>query len=241
MKILYFPYLLFLNVLINFVSYGQIQEKPKEFTKIYFVYETKSTYRFDRNGIFGDTIQLKTDLPNNKFKKIQSITDSTKTIGFIPYKNLSDNEIKHLRTILFHTNIRTEIVYNLKKNKAYSKAYFCSDKQTKEIFTNFLGNNCDEIESSINIFVFKDQKYKVISDNGIFNYKENLVKWIDGMDNIGTYEVKTKNEIYTNAIIIDPNLDRHISPIQPFSNCDYGIKKVISIGHTIDLISVTYE
>ncbi|HLF52733.1 hypothetical protein [Flavobacterium sp.] len=241
MKHIDFLYTSILIVLFNFFSFGQIQEKPKEYTKIKFVYQSKVNYDFDEKGIYGDTIQLKIDIPNKKFRKLQSTTDSTKTIGFIPYKNLTVDEIGHLRSILYHTNVRTEMVYKVKSKKAISKAYFCSDQQTKDIFTNYFGYNCEEIESFRTLIIFKDGKHKVISYSNVVTYKESAVKWIEDMENVGTYEYKTKDMVYTNAIIVDPNLDKHISPIHPFTNCDYGITKVITSLGTTNLISVTYE
>lgn len=242
MKHLDFLYTSAFIVFFQFFSFGQIQEKPKEFKKIKFVYQSKANFGFNHKGIFGDTILLKIDIPNKKFIKLQSATDSTKIIGFIPYKNLTPDEISHLRSVIFHTNVRTDVVYKVKSKKAISKSYFCSDQQTKEIFANYLGDSCKETESFQNLIIFKDGKYKVISEFSVGTYKvEKAVKWNEDMENVGTYENEYKGMVYTNAIIVDPTLDKHISPLPPFTNCDYGITKILSTKATTELISVTYE
>ncbi|MFT6749774.1 MAG: hypothetical protein ACJAQ1_001729, partial [Flavobacterium sp.] len=43
------------------------------------------------------------------------------------------------------------------------------------------------------------------------------------------------------AVIMDRTLDKHITPIPLFGNCNYGITTVISKYYTTNLISLFYE
>jgi hypothetical protein len=60
---------------------------------------------------------------------------------------------------------------------------------------------------------------------------------------IGTYKIDNyyDKEKQTNAVIMDRTLDKHITPIPLFGNCNYGITTVISKYYTTNLISLFYE
>ena len=47
--------------------FSQIAEKPQHFNKINFVYETKSNYNIENNGVYADTILFKIDFPHLKY------------------------------------------------------------------------------------------------------------------------------------------------------------------------------
>jgi hypothetical protein len=47
--------------------FSQFEEKPINYKKINFVYETKSNYFIDENGIYADSLLIKLDFPEIKF------------------------------------------------------------------------------------------------------------------------------------------------------------------------------
>ena len=54
-------------ILVTFKMFSQIEEKPINYKKIIFVYETKSNYFIDEDGVYADSLLIKLDFPEIKF------------------------------------------------------------------------------------------------------------------------------------------------------------------------------
>ena len=113
-----------MNILFSFCfwscfSQSNFQEEPKQFKKIHFVYEEKSNYFLNDQGVFADTLLLAFDFPKLKFTKVKSPLNNEMICGFLPYSAFSDTEdkIKLVQGQLYHTSQIYEGTYYVDKNK----------------------------------------------------------------------------------------------------------------------------
>jgi uncharacterized glyoxalase superfamily protein PhnB len=77
--------------------------------------------------------------------------------------------------------------------------------------------------------------------NSDFSYADNLITWEENMKNIGTFNHEQDGYSYTSLVLVDADLDKHINPTFLFTNCEFGVKKVVSLLVTCELVSVRYE
>ena len=92
--------LILLCVFTTFQMFSQIEEKPSTYKKINFVYETKSNYLIDENGIYADSLLIKLDFPEIKFKTVNKIIENVNYNSYIPLKLFNESNIEKLCSIL---------------------------------------------------------------------------------------------------------------------------------------------
>lgn len=237
---------LHLIILVHFnFSFSQIEEPKTMFSKIYFKYKIDSNYIFDEKGIYADPFLLKKDFPNLTYELMKSPKDSLKQVGFILLNKLNNTDRYRLRDVLFRFNATNELEYDVvKKTVSHSKTYM-DDIETKKFVRDIL--KVDSLyfcQTKPSVITYKKNKhYKVKNEciNSTESYEDHLIIWEENAPNIGTFNYLFDNYSYTNLIVINPKLDKHINPTYLYANCDYGVKKVISLLFTCDLISVKYE
>ncbi len=71
-------------VFVTFEMFSQIEEKPINYKKIIFVYETKSNYFIDEDGIYADSLLIKLDFPEIKFTIVKNLIQNENYNSFIP-------------------------------------------------------------------------------------------------------------------------------------------------------------
>ena len=104
-------FIIFQHFLVN----SQIQNEPKEYSKIIYTYHKKSNYIVNEKGIYADTILLKMDLPNKKFAKVKSPVDSLKIVGYIPLYNIDDNDKLNIKRNILKCYSKINVIFDLKK------------------------------------------------------------------------------------------------------------------------------
>lgn len=249
MKYIFF---LILSSYFAFSSIAQIELPINHYKKIIFKYETKPNFYFENEGIFADTFLLKKEFPRIKYILKKSPKDTLQNIGYLAKENMNTEEIIKLRSIIFHLYNQREFTYNVKSRKTKIKGSLCADAECKNIFKTFFKRN--EFGTSIvpSTIEYYDERNIMIENrvSGSFetNYNSNLINWSNELETAGFYseysrdhDNSNKQFLYINAIIVNPELDKHINPIHLFKNCDFGVKKIISKYYTTTLVSVRYE
>ena len=237
----YFLLLLFISTL----SIAQIETPPTEYSKIHFVYHTTSDYYIDDKGVYADTLLFKIDLPEKKYAITKSPLDSTLVVGFMPKYSFNDEEKKVLNYKMIRYYKTTTVVFDYKKNKSEVTTVFPDFNLIPKNVTDFLGASLSKNSfSSTSFITYKDNyQYKVENkvENTIDSYEKNVVRWIEGKENIGMFDYKLDGVLYKNMLIVDSKLNKHIVPTTLFSNCEYGVTKVDAIPFTVNLIKVSYK
>lgn len=78
-------------------------------------------------------------------------------------------------------------------------------------------------------------------ENTTESYESNKIKWVENTENTGVFEHVDNLFTYKSVVIVDKSLSKYIVPTTLFSNCDYGVSKIIALPYTIDLFSVSYK
>lgn len=216
--------------------------------KIIFTYKTVPNFHFENNAVYADTFLLKKEFPRIVYDLKKSPTDTTKIVGYITKNKFNVDEIKNFKSLIFHSFYERKTIYYVKSKTGEISGSLCKSEECLKAFRLFFNDRnkagSDFFPSEIKfydtkkIIVFKSQ-FK----NDEIKYEDNKINWLPDFEYIGTYAYISKkdNYKYTDAVIVDPSLDRHISPIYLFDNCSFGVREVISKYTTTTLISVEYK
>lgn len=212
--------------------------------KIIFTYKTVPNFHFENNAVYADTFLLKKEFPRIAYDLKKSPTDTTKIVGCITKDKFNDEEFKNFRSSMYHYFNQSKTIYYVKSKRANSSVSLCKSEDCKAVFKLFFN---EQKIAGANIFSEEIQfndKNKTIISSGEYHYRETKyqdrnINWLPNFEYIGTYENIPELEIST--VIVDPSLDRHISPISLFENCSFGVREVISKDITTTLISVEYK
>jgi len=232
--------LIFCCVFVTFKIFSQIEEKPINYKKINFVYETKSNYFIDEDGIFADSLLIKLDFPEIKFTTVNKLIENENYNSFIQLKNLNNSNIKKLCAILYHTNQKFIGEYDVEKNET-NFSIERNDELTKNIFKNILKERYSNFFYKI---VIQDSKniihLKYPSVNYTFTIYEKAKNIIMENQLIGRYKEVVDNTEFSNVVLLNINLDSKIMPNDIFTNNNYGVEVIKKLNETTILKSVKY-
>lgn len=225
---------------VAFEMFSQIEAKPIYYKKINFVYETRSNYFIDEDGIYADSLLIKLDFPVIKFTTVNKLIENENCNSFIPLKLLNKSDIKKLCAILYHTNQKFIGVYDAEKNETkYSVER--NDQLTKKIFKNILKERYSNFFYKI---VIKFSKNKIHLDypsaNYTFTITEKAKNIIMESRVIGRYKEVVNNVAFSNVFLLNINLDPKIMPDDIFTNNNYGVEEIKKLNETTILKSVKY-
>lgn len=236
--------LLTLFLFYSSAIFSQIEEAPTAYSKIYFTYTKKSNYYVDEKGIYADTLLLKLDFPEKTFFKRTFPKDSTIIAGFIPINFLTDTDRITLNSIAQKNYSRTEVVFDVKEKKSTITKILTDNSLIPTALFALLTKTPFQSKPSTSDITYKENfRYLVENkaENTLDSYEKNVIKWIEGYENVGLFEYKMNGQIMTNLVFVDPKLNKHIVPTILFANCEFGISKVVSIPFTVELIKVSYK
>ncbi|MFN3752731.1 hypothetical protein [Flavobacterium sp.] len=237
----YFVNILFLIGFWSCFSQGEFNKMPEKATEIHFVYEMKSNYIINDEGIFADTLLLQIDFPNFKYSLRKHPLDSTIVCGFSTFKGFGTNNRQKLKSIIYHTNetinaihfvVSKKTVFNVVRGSEETEIIF--KKHFKERFTNF------EYRQEFD-FVKRIEKRKYPRVNYDFPF-DKITKSVEftSDESIGFYYDFAREVLYKNIIFFNKDLSVFISPIV-FENSRFGVEKIETISRTIILKSVYYK
>ena len=232
--------LLLCCVLVTFKMFSQIEEKPANFKKIKFVYETKSNYFIDEEGIYADSLLIKLDFPEIKFTTVNTLIENENYNSFIPLKQLKESNIKKLCGILYHTNQKFIGEYDVEKNET-SYSVERNDELTKKIFKNILKKSYSTFFYKKVVKFSKDKIHiNYPSVNYTFTITEKAKNIILENQLIGRYKEVVNNLEFSNVVLLNINLDSKIMPDDIFTNNNYGVEAIKKLNETTILKSVKY-
>ncbi|WP_298147602.1 hypothetical protein [Flavobacterium sp.] len=223
---------------LNVVAYAQIQERPADFKKIKFVYETTSNYRIENQRVYADTTLLKVDFPTLKWSRSPKLDGSSEY--YLPLTRLSAEHLNKLKSILYHENQTYIGEYDKVKDKTIFQVVR-GDKVTREIFKEVFKDSYENFKYRIEINYKKgtyDLYYPRVSYNR--TVAEHSFKIEYKNDTIGVFVINTVKNVYKNLVLLNKNLDAKIMPDELFSNATCGVAIVKSLRSTTVLKSVEY-
>ncbi len=216
---------------------------PKEYSKIKFVYEQKSSLIIADNTVYADTLLLKIEFPKLLFALVVNPQDSVKTIGSIALENFKTEDRKKLIDQLYHNTHSINGEYDVKKNKTI--LYFKrGNPALSKIFNDKLSTNMDAFTFKIIVDYNKktiNRIYPRVNYDNPFSTELKQIKFMDTDPLIGTFIQKILNGIQTNVVELNNLHDAKVSTDVLFSNANYGVGKIISLYDITTLLSVTYE
>jgi hypothetical protein len=224
----------------NCFSQDSFEKMPGQTKEIHFTYESKSSFYFDQQGIYADTIIFKMQLPNVKFAKTKHPKDGY-FCGFLSFLSMDKETQKKVMGILYHSNEKFKGVYDFKKNKSIIKA-IRNDADVKKLFNEvfktdysaFAYTICLDYENKNKTLDFPLTKY-----DSVFAKEQKKINWIDNIS--GSFTDKKDNLLLTSTVESDKNLPKQITLGFVLENNNYGIKKVSTAYETYELTSITYE
>lgn len=227
-------------VFVTFKMFSQIEEKPINYKKINFVYETKSNYFIDEDGIYADSLLIKLDFPEIKFTTVNKLIENENYNSFIPLKHLKDSNIEKLCGILYHTNQKFIGEYDAEKNETnYSVER--NDELTKNIFKNILNKRYSNFfYKKIIKFSYDKIHLNYPNVNYTFTITEKAKNIIMKNQVIGRYKEVENNVEFSNVVLLNINLDPKIMPEDIFTNNNYGVEVIKKLNETTILKSVKY-
>jgi hypothetical protein len=242
---------IFIGVLFLFsigCVFSQLNPPIPNPKKITFTYKTNPNIFFINDELYADTLVFKGVIPKVKYKLITSPKDSTKIIGTIKKEQIKTKYLKELAGFISHNSSIKEIQYVVSERKSAVKMT-PSTQECEEFFIQFFKRPYVLFDNAVKkielLYDDENKKFttKTAYSNSSNSYSRNFLKWYPNFPDVGSYET---DDLYiqkkqTNAVVIDKTLDKHISPIPLFGNCNYGITTVISRFYTTTLISVQYE
>lgn len=232
--------LILCTVFFTFKMFSQIEEKPINFNRINFIYETKSNYFIDEDGIYADSLLIKLDFPEIKFMKVNKSIENENYNSFIPLKQLNKSNIKKLCSILYHTNQTFIGEYDIENNETNFRVER-NDELTKKIFKNILKEDYSNFFYKI---VIMYSKGKIHLNYPRVNYtltiNEKFKNIILESQFIGRYKEVVNNLEFSNLVLLNINLDSKIMPYDIFTNTNFGVEVVKKLNETTILKSVKY-
>jgi hypothetical protein len=224
-------------------TFSQIKDEkiPPNTKEIHFVYQMKSNYVINDEGIFADTIAFKIDFPNLKYTLRNNPLDSTLVCGFSTLKNFGNKNKVKLKALLYHANETINGIHFIASKKTVYNVVR-GDDETRMIFKKYLKEKFPNFEYRVEIdFVKKTEKINYPRVNYEHTFAE-IAKTIEfnNEENIGFYFQTNKGVLYKNIVILNNKLSNFVSPLL-FNNNKFGIDKIETIDRTITLKSVFYK
>lgn len=222
-------------------SQVHFEKMPTNTKEIHFVYETRSNYLVNDDGVFADTLLLKIDFPKLKYILKKNPKDTTIVCGFTTLKDLGWSNKEFLYSILYHSNETINGIHFIPSKKTVFNVVR-GDEETKMIFKKYLKKPFYDFEYREEFdFIKKTEKiqYPRVSYDRTF---EEISKKVNFKNDpiIGFYEEESKGVLYKNIVFFNNNLSKFITPIL-FDNNNVGVERIETVKRTITLKSVTYK
>ena len=205
------------------------EKMPANAKEIHFVYETKSNYLVNDDGIFADTLLLKIDFPKLKYILKKNPIDSSVVCGFSTLKDFGRDNRYKLFTILYHSNETINGIHFIPSKKTVFKVVR-GDDETKMIFKKYLKQRFYDFEYREEFdFVKKTEKIEFprINYNRTFAEISKNIKFKNDPI-IGFYEEESIGILYKNIVFFNNDLSKFISPIL-FDNNTIGVEKIETV------------
>jgi hypothetical protein len=241
----------FITILLVFIVFenllGQINPPISNPKKISFVYKTNPNVFFDNNNLYADTLIFKVLLPKLKYQLANSPKDSTKIYGSVKREQLKNKHLKELAGYISHNCSTKEFVYSIKENKSVV-VLTPYTQECDEFFIEFFKKPLVLYSNAVRKYelLYDDENNKTTTINSYSSssnsYSKNILKRYPNLPDIGSFVNKNyDNSKETLAVITNETLDKYITPIPLFINCNVGVTNVISRYYTTTLVSVKYE
>lgn len=240
MRVVFACFLLFSGLTATCQSnFGPMPEGTKE---IHFTYTRSLNMKLNEEGLFADTLFIKTVLKVESFEIRKSEKDTTALIGFIPIQKLKEDftMYKYLKSLLYHTNETYYGIYYIAENKTVIKA-IRGDAESRSVFKNIFKESFEPFDYTVE-YDFKLATCKLNFPS--VHYENNLYEKIQKITQTEvetiayTHEVQ-QGVIYKNIITMNKALSPFVSP-KHFDNF-YGITKIESVQYTTNLIALNYR
>lgn len=237
----YFFNIAFCLSLWNGFSQVVYEKMPKEAKEIHFVYEMKSNYVINEEGIFADTLLLKIDYLDLKYTLRKHPKDTTIICGFSTLKNFGSKNKDKLYSILYHSNETINGIHFIPSKKTVFNVVR-GDDETKMIIKKYLNQRFYEFEYRQEFdYVKKTEKlnFPRVNYDRTFAEVSKKIKFKND-PTTGFYEEESKGFLYKNIVFFNNDLSKFITPIL-FDNNNIGVEKIETVQRTITLKSVTYK
>jgi hypothetical protein len=236
----------FISILIYLSTWSGLtqvifEKAPENAKVIYFVYEKKSNYLVNDEGIFADTLLLKIDFPNLRYTLRKHPLDSSVICGFSTVKKFGNNNRKKLVSILYHTNETIHGTHLIPSRKTVFKVVR-GDEETRNIFKNYFNKRFHNFEYREEFdFLNKINKveYPTVSYTLAFSEISSKINY-SSEKMIGNYYEMKNGFLCRNLVFLNSGLSKFVSPLL-FENLEFGIEKLETIDKTIVLKSVYYK
>jgi len=217
------------------------EKMPENAKEIHFVYQIKSNYIVNDEGVFADTLLLKIDFPTLKYNLRKNPQDSSLVYGFSTLKNFGGKNKDILYAILYHSNETINGIHFIPSKKTVFNVVR-GDDETKMIFKKYLKQRFIDFEYREEFdFAKKTEKInfpRVNYDRTFADISKNIK--FNNDPTIGFYEEESKGVLYKNIVFFNKDLSKFISPVL-FDNNNIGVYRIETIKKTITLKSVTYK
>lgn len=226
-------------LVVNAWAFAQIQERPADFKKIKFVYETKSNYKIENQRIYADTALFREDFPNLKWLA-QPKPDGGFDY-FAPIASLNTTELTKLRGILYHENQTYTGEYDKEKDKTVFQVVR-DDKALKKIFNEVFHDTYHYFSYKI-VINYKKGTYNTYYPSVSYENSigENTYTVVFQNDTVGVFKKTILKKPAKSIVVLNKKLDPKIMPEELFSNAAYGVEVVRNLGSTTVLKSVMYS
>ena len=216
---------------------------PVAFSTIKFIYEQNSNFNILNKVLYADTILMKTEFPQVKFKKVENPEDLSKIIAAVEIQSLNKEDKKKVKSQLYHGTHTINGIFDVKKNKTYLSFKRGNAAISKTFIENFA---TDVTPFAFNIIIDYDKKiiirnYPNANYSNSFSKEMKEIKFIDSKPVLGTFSYSTVKGLHTDLVEMNIKNDAKITTDIIFTNNKYGVDKVISLYTTTTLKSVIYE
>ena len=226
-------------------SQGVFPEKPKKYKKINFIYIQKSNYDLREEGVYADTLLLKYEFPNLKYKKVEDPLNKGRICGLVQYSEfyIVEDRKRFIRQV-FENNQILNATYYVKKKKTVINVVRDNNQVRELIKKHFKDYSLLKYEYSLEIkgkknkvkeiipTVKKDKKYKLQRHEILFVNDANIA---------GVFRENLKKSPFKDNVILNKGLDKNIVPEIMFSNNDYGVETISTLFKTYQLVVVSYQ
>lgn len=225
----------------NCFSQSSFKKMPENTKEIHFIYEVKSNYVINDEGIYADTLLFKIDFPNSKYTLRKYPKDTTVVCGFSTLKGFGGKNKDKLFSILYHSNETINGIHFIPSRKTVFNVVR-GDDETKMIFKKYLKQRFLDFEYREEFdFAKKTEKIKFprVNYDRTFAEISKKIKF-QNEPTIGFYEEENKGFLFKNIVYFNNDLSKFIAPVL-FDNSNFGVEKIETVQRTITLKSVTYK
>ncbi|MWB95884.1 hypothetical protein GON26_16075 [Flavobacterium sp. GA093] len=232
---------LVLFVIGNFV-FSQNKEKTTS-SKINFTYERRANCILDKEGLYADTLSLKANFPDHKYKIVSNKKEQSNILGFIALEEFSAKDLKKIYSILSHSTEIIKGTYDPLKNSTKIEVSKDVDYLNAS-FRDILKMKFKKFNYTVKIDYNKKKvylKYQSVSYNQTFEENLKKINFVTSDSLKGNYTYKVHDRIYKNLVELNKDYSDKVTPYVLFSNTEYGVQKIISVEETFDLKSFSKE